>query len=148
MSLSFKYFSLHPLTNPEVYSKSSVVRSLYIPHSLDYSPYIITDPPSEIINLVFPDSYDIFHPHISFHVIYSSLDTIQAKKHNYVATQLVRYHFLTTLGKHTLDSIYGDVLLFGSFNFSKLTFDNQHYSVPYEVIEQVERIYSSYDKKL
>lgn len=142
MPLSLKYFSVHPLVTPELYTSTSVVRSLYVSHSLQYEPYIIADTFQNATSVIFNDPYEVFHPHISFHILYSPLENLKYRNHNYVATQFVRQHFMTSVGKHTMDSIYGDILIFGSFNFSKLSFDDTHSSVPYEVIEQVERIYS------
>lgn len=140
-----KYINTHPYISPEAFKthlyEPGVVRALYISHQYKYSSYIVTDKPDNLLSSVFlGDSYDLLYPDIYYHVCYSVLTQSMTNKPNYVATTLIRNSYLTSTGVAVADAIYGDVLVFGSYNYEKRTFDDQHYSVPYEIVEQVFRI--------
>jgi hypothetical protein len=142
---SAKYSSVHPKITPEYYkalpTHNPLVKALYISCDNSYEPYAITDTPDNIIQLVFQDKQvRILNPNPYYHIYFSSLQQTKIKKFNYTASTLLRASYLTSLGIVTTDAIYGDVLIFGSYNYKLHLIDEEDHSVPYEIVEQVLRI--------
>lgn len=141
-----KYLYTHPLISPEgfpshLYSQD-IIRALYIPSDRYVTPYVITDKPDDIISMIFSSQeYGTLYPDLYYHVCYSYLDQFKVTSPNYIATTLIRNAYAIATGKTVVDAIYGDVLIFGSFNYKEELFDESHHSVPYEVVEQIFRIH-------
>lgn len=140
-----KYLTAHPYITPEGFTShlypSGVVRALYIPHQKQYDPYIITDTAYNALLSVFPTlKVGSVYPDIHYHVCYAvDIQTLVVGQ-NFVATSLIRNSYLTTNGVPVADAIFGDVLIFGSYNHKQFKYDDGHYSIPYEIVEQVFRI--------
>ena len=142
---SVKYSSVHSKITPEYYkvlpTHGPLVRALYVSCDNEYEPYAITDTPSNIIHLVFQDKQvRVLNPNPYYHIYYSSSQQSQIKKFNFTVSTLLRSSYLTSLGIVTTDAIYGDVLIFGSYDYNLHTIDDEDHSVPYEIVEQVLRI--------
>lgn len=140
-----KYINTHPYITPEGYSThlydSGVVRALYISHDYEHSPFILTDKPESILSTIFlGEEYDSVYPDIHYHVCYNTTSQTKINKPNYTATTIIRNSYLLSTGITVTDAIYGDVVVFGSFNHKANRFDEGHYSIPYEIVEQVFRI--------
>lgn len=141
-----KYINTHPYITPEGYSTHlydpSVIRALYLSHDSTTIPFILTDTPEVILSTVFLNqTYDSVYPDLHYHVCYDLLSQTEITKPNYTATTLIRNSYLLSTGITVTDAIYGDVVIFGSFNHKDNRFDTGHYSVPYEIVEQVFRIH-------
>jgi hypothetical protein len=140
-----KYSSVHPKITPEYYralpTHKPFVKALYISCSDGYVPYAITDSPNNIIQLIFQDKQvRVLNPNPYYHVYFDYLEQSQISRFNFTASTLLRSSYLTSLGIVTTDAIYGDVLIFGSYDYNLHTIDEEDHSVPYEVVEQVLRI--------
>lgn len=159
-SIPHKYTVCSPITTPEYYTDTvpSVPRSiqgLYIPADLNIPPQMINKPIKEALPLVFKDSdhtalpiFDVCHMYFDPHLQYGFYFP------NVIATQLFRSYFLQSHGSKLIDVVYGDVLFYGSYNYTTKIIDNKNHSVPYEIVEQVVRLYeahtapkSQYNKK-
>ncbi len=141
-----KYTLTHPTLSPEAYSSHAYapdfVRALYVPALPSADPYIITEKPDNVLDLVFgSQDYSVLFPTLYYHVVYPLLHQLAAKSPNYIATMLIRAAYLAITGIAVVDAIYGDVVIFGSYNYKENDIDDSHYSVPYEVVEQVFRIH-------
>lgn len=69
----------------------------------------------------------------------SPLETYVSKYPNHIATTMVRQY-----GLHSeKEIVYGNVVLFGSFNLMTMEMDNKDHSVPYDIIEESWRIYDA-----
>ena len=142
---SHKYSLLHPTITPEYFNPTRLseptVKSLYISHDDTHDPYVVSETPDNILQLVFQGAeVKYLNPNPHYHVCFASDQQPLIQRPNYIATHLVRLAYLTNHGFTATDAMYGDVLIFGSYNFSKKIIDNQSHSVPYEVVEQVLRI--------
>jgi hypothetical protein len=140
-----KYINTHPYITPEGYQthlyEPGVVRALYLSSDYQYSPFIITDTPYNILSSIFlGEQYDDVYPDIHYHACYALHAQSLISKPNYIATTLIRNSYLLSTGITVTDAIYGDVVLFGSFNHRDNRFDEGHYSIPYEIVEQAFRI--------
>lgn len=140
-----KYSLLHPTITPEYFnptrSSEPSVKSLYISPDDNHYPYVVNEVPDTILQLVFQgQEVKYLNPNPYYHVCFASHQQEKIHQPNFIATHLVRLAYLTNYGIAATDAIYGDVLIFGSYNFSKKIIDNQSHSVPYEIVEQVLRI--------
>jgi hypothetical protein len=138
---------IHPVITPEYYKKyplqpNEVVKALYLPCGKDAHPQIVTDTPTNAISLFFPDLKpkclffkDMFHIYVDPYMQLS-------KRHiNYHITVFLRNCYRNNYGKESLDSITGDVLLFGTLNLLTNKIDGKDYSAPYHIIEEILRIH-------
>jgi hypothetical protein len=142
---SAKYSLVHPKITPEYYkalpTHDPLVKALYISCDNSYEPYAITDTPDNIIKLVFQDKQvRVLNPNPYYHLYFNSSEQTKINKFNFTASTLLRASYLTSLGIVTTDAIYGDVLIFGSYNYKLHLIDEEDHSVPYEIVEQVLRI--------
>lgn len=137
----------HPLVTPELYYNPSLVKSLHISFSIDHSPVVITDTYENSLNTVFSSrKTQIIHPHPDIFICFEPLLQHSIYFPNYVATQFIRNCFATYFGVQVSDSIYGDVLIFGSYNHKEKYHDELYHSVPYSVVEQVTKLYENSSK--
>lgn len=140
-----KYSLLHPSITPEYFnvtrSSEPNVKSLYISHDDNHDPYVVSETPDNILQLVFQGKeVKYLNPNPYYHVCFAVNQQPNVTHPNFIATHLVRLAYLTNYGIVATDAMYGDVLIFGSYNFTKKIIDNKSHSVPYEIVEQVLRI--------
>ena len=140
-----KYSLVHPKITPEYYkalpTHKPLVKALYISCLEEYEPYAITDSPSNIMELIFQDKeVRVLNPNPYYHVYFNSFQQSTTNKFNFIASTLLRSSYLTSLGIVTTDALYGDILIFGSYNYNLHIIDDEDHSVPYEIVEQVLRI--------
>lgn len=129
---------------PSFISKDSY-HSLYISSNTELFPQILTDPPQQLLSNVFNNStYDSIKSVNGYHVYYDKNLQWTIQHPNLIATALLRNDILTTTGLIPTDSIYGDVVVFGSYDYSNYGLEFGDYSVPYEILEQVQRLYEIY----
>lgn len=146
---SNKYSICHPLTTPEFFIpklySSSKLKSLAL-YSQFVSPDVIYETPYNAIDYIFGSktTYSSVAIHPNYHMYVKDYPIASIDKCNVLATKLYRLSSLTTYGIKTHRSIYGDVLIFGSVSPVTKLNDGYDYSVPYELIEQLIRIYKSY----
>lgn len=145
-----KYFSYSPVTTPEYYTDTvptieRKIKGLHIPSNIFQNISIIYEESFEAKNIVFQDIkpkvldiYPIYHIYFDPYLQYSF------KYPNIVATQLLRMYTCEHFGATTIDVIYGDVLLYGSYNYTKNYLDNTDNSIPYEIVERAARLYESH----
>jgi len=134
----------HIMISPEFYDNSGKVKSLHISPLINQTPSIMYDTYDNAISYVFSSSkVQILHPHPDFLICFDPLLQYSFRYSNYVATQLLRYSFSTYFGATVNDAVYGDILIFGSFNYKTQFHDNYFHSVPYHIVEQVTRIYEN-----
>lgn len=139
-----KHTAVDPLIAPEYFFPKTIVRSLYIPYRISISPAVITDTVDNILSYVFQDkSVKVMYPHPYYHVCFDPDYQMLSTSANIVATTLLRQSFTMYLGYTVTDAIYGDVLLFGSYNYRSSVHDTESHSIPYEITEQATRIYES-----
>lgn len=147
-----RYSIVHPSVTPEAYildrrdKRKNYIKGLYIPSN-----------PSELIRIIYaqPDYaieeyvarknkveripiHDFYHMYVDPHA-YVDPYTI-----NLVATRLYRQSFLTNIGLPSSEIVYGPALIYGSLPTSSYTSYLDNYSVPYELVEQVFRLYENY----
>jgi hypothetical protein len=135
-------FSITPENFKRYNDDKRKVKALYIPYNFS-DPKIIYDVPSNIKEQFFPDSSDIFliPLHHSYHMYIDPLSQMHGGSINVVATYFLRYSALTLLGFNLSHVVSGNVLIFGSVSAFDDTSYDLDYSVPYEFIEQVSRVY-------
>lgn len=130
-----RYLISHPLINKESYVDTDKVRAIYIPH--DSSPMVLTDNVEDLFQYTFASTSDLSFVSMNsyFHMVMSLTYSFNEKNVNDIATRIYRIH----TNKYT-HCVYGPVLLFGSID--PLTYSNNliHYSVPYELLEQLSNI--------
>jgi hypothetical protein len=137
-----RYTITHPALTPEYFFRhrspsSSHVKALAV--AVDSDPTVLTGDPQQLIADMFhgitPRCIVFRH---GFHMYLSPLQgTMILSRENVLATMLLRHHTLCDSGEHIYNSVYGDVILFGSYNIGTRVFDNRDHSVPYELIEQI-----------
>lgn len=138
------YSQSHPIISPESYDSSGKIKSLHISPSTKQIPSVIHDTYDNAISYVFSsDKIKILHPHPDFLICFDPLLQYSIFYANHVATQLLRHSFSTYFGATVADAVYGDVLVFGSYNYKTQFHDDGFHSVPYHVVEQVTRIYEN-----
>ena len=140
-----KYSLLHPTITPEYFnvtrSSDPTVKSLYISSDDKHDPYVVNETSDNILQLVFQGrEVKYLNPNPYYHVCFATDQQEKLNQPNFIATHLVRLAYLSSYGMLATDAMYGDVIIFGSYNFSKKIIDNKSHSVPYEVVEQVLRI--------
>ena len=134
----------HPIISPESYDSSGKIKSLHISPSIKYVPNVIHDTYQNALSYVFPsEKIKIIHPHPDFLICFDPLLQYSIFYANHVATQLLRYSFSTYFGATVTDAVYGDVLIFGSYNYKAQMHDDNFHSVPYHIVEQVTKIYEN-----
>lgn len=142
---------LHPEITPEAYvsqpqnKKAGYIKGIYIPCLVFEYVKIIY----ETSEVAFKQCFNLdkslklvpLNPYCHMYVdMYSYLEKDAI---NVVATKLYRSSYLTLLGKPSNKIVYGPVLIYGSMPIlNKLKFFKDH-SVPYEVVEQVFRLYEN-----
>lgn len=126
---------------PNFISKDSY-HCLYISHDTDFFPQVLTDPPQQVLSDLFKNStYGLINSVNGYHTYYDKNLQWTIQHPNLIATALLRNDILTTTGLIPTDSIYGDVVIFGSYDYPNYGLEFGDYSVPYEVLEQVQRLY-------
>lgn len=147
---SNKYSVCHPLITPEFfipeYSGSHKIKALALYPDTTLSPDILYDLPSSSIQYVF-GSYSSFSSvaiHPNYHMYVKDYPNLDTDKCNVYATKLYRSSTLYSYGIDSHRSIFGSVIIFGSVSAQTKLNDGRDYSVPYELIEQVVRIYNHY----
>jgi len=146
-----RYSIIHPEVTPEAYisrssdSKSNYVKGVYIPSSISqYVKIIYADPQNVIKEYLHPatviDCVPI-NPYCHMYVdMYSHLDQ---NSMNIVATKLYRHSYVNIFGSPSKDIIHGPVLLYGSYSSLKKLKHLKDHSVPYEIVEQIFRLYQN-----
>lgn len=134
----------HPIISPESYDSSGKIKSLHISSSINNLPSVLHDTYENAISYVFSsDKIKILHPHPDFLICFDPLLQYSIYHANYVATQLLRHSFSTYFGATVTDAVYGDILIFGSYNYKTQLHDEDFHSVPYHIVEQVTKIYEN-----
>lgn len=130
-----RYLISHPSINKESYISSHKIQALYF--SLDQDPSVLSNTYDEIISYVgiSPDYLSIIPLNPYSHFVVSYNNFVDEMMINYYATKLFRIHT-----NRYSESIYGPAILFGSVDFLTSNNEYQHYSVPYEIMEQVSRL--------
>lgn len=141
-----RYLIDHFTISPENYNSyqesERKVKSLFIP-SDSSSPKILYDTPESIKSQCFDSLSEVhfvpLHPY--YHMYVDTISQMESMNHNVVATYLFRYSLLTFLGYKSSQNVIGKALLFGSVSTKDQTSHETDYSVPYEIVEQVSRLY-------
>lgn len=147
---SNKYSINHPLITPEFFLPSHTsnikLKSLLIYDDLSIPPDLVYDEYKFIIDYTFSKASlpqpILIHP--NYHMYVDDLGKIISYPVNPVATQLYRLALLNTYGIVSNQTIHGNVALFGSVPAAKGYPRLNYYSVPYELVEQVIRMYQNY----
>jgi hypothetical protein len=132
----------HPLLTPERYPASphthpSHVRALHIHQHRSTSPDVIYDTPETIKKNIFGGlTTRCLHFSAGFHMYILNAQGVLLLGENVLATHLMRHHYLLDFGFYFPDTIYGDVLIFGTSTV------NRDFSVPYPVVEQLIHLYA------
>jgi hypothetical protein len=138
------YNNYHPIISPELYDSSGKIKSLHISPSINRTPTVIHDTYENAISYVFStNEIKIIHPHPDFLICFDPLLQYSIFYANHVATQLLRHSFSTYFGATVTDAVYGDVLIFGSYNYKTSMHDEHFHSIPYHIVEQVTKIYEN-----
>ena len=111
---------------------SSFIRSLYLPINKEST--ILRETYQNIVSYVFSDSSSlaIVRLNSSVHFLVDKSNALYEDRINPLASKLFRIHNFS-YNKF----IYGDCLLFGSYDSFTKESSLPHYSVPYDIIEQV-----------
>lgn len=141
-----RYLVDHYTVTPENYqvyrSFERKIKALYIPSGSTF-PKIFYDTPEKIKSESFDSNAEIhfvpLHPY--YHMYVDSVSQMESLNHNVVATYLFRYSLLTMIGFETTQNIYGNAVIFGSVSTKDQSLHETDYSVPYEIVEQVSRLY-------
>lgn len=141
-----KYLIDHPFLTPENYTLlpnlSSQIKSLFIP--INNYPYIIFDNYKEITEFVFDKKNTItLYFTNNYHMVISESSQFSNDKENYVATNLFRMYSMYHNKNKIHLSIKGSVLLFGTYRYQDNSYILNNFSVPYEIVEQVYRLYEA-----
>jgi hypothetical protein len=147
---SNKYSINHPLITPEFFLPSTTanlkLKSLLIYDDISISPDLIYDEYKSIIDYTFSKAClpqpILIHP--NYHMYVDDLAKLIPYPVNPVATQLYRLSLLNTYGIVSNQTIHGNVALFGSIPTANGYPQLNNYSVPYELVEQVIRMYQNY----
>lgn len=136
------HFTITP-ENFNIYSSADrKVKSLYIPSKSEL-PKILHDTPQNIKSQCFDSLSELhfvpLHPY--YHMYVDSISQMESVNHNTVATYLFRYSLLTLLGFKSSQNVSGNAVIFGSVSSRDETNYEVDYSVPYEIVEQVSRLY-------
>lgn len=139
-------------TSPEYYSflpsfskkYNPIVKSLFIPADPNLTPKVVTDTASKTLSSIFEEEkpYCLFFKD-NFHMYISTIDQLLGKNTNYVATFIARQKYMQSTGYVGSDIICGNVILFGTLNLKTNKIDNKDYSVPYQIIEEIVKIYET-----
>lgn len=127
-----RYLVSHPLINKESYIQTDTIRAVYIPH--DSTPMVLNDSFTEICQYVFSTITDISYLPMNqyFHMAMSTSFSFSERNINHMATSFYRIH--KNIYTHF---IYGPAILLGSLDPLTGSSHKVHYSVPYEVLEQL-----------
>jgi hypothetical protein len=137
--------------NPEYYPLSrfsfasqKTIRSLVLFEDVKISPLIYTDKISNILDEVIPkDSLHKIYLDQHFHM-YSGIHAQEKSlPENITATKFLRHYLFTYYGFNSFETVFGPVVLCGSFNPSTLSRDGFDYSIPYEIVEQSLRMHEA-----
>lgn len=146
--MQYKYTTRNSLLTPERYKRyptqnlKNHIKSLYISSNLLERPRIFTDDPKNIINALYSDiPLKCFTFKNGFHMYMHPVQGLWHMQENVIATTLLRMHALNDVGLLITDAVYGDVCLFGTESLDSSENSILDCSVPYEVSEQVFRIY-------
>lgn len=145
-----KYLVNHFDITPENFKKYNYldrkVKSLYVSNLGSSVPSILYDVAVKSKNAIFSSADTlVFIPLNQYcHMYVSAIAQVSIIDHNLVATALLRTALLNFAGASTMQTISGDVLIFGSMSsFDSMTYEVD-YSVPYEIVEQVARLHEVY----
>lgn len=147
-----RYSILHPLISPEYYDNLpiniAVVRSLVVYSDPTHSPDLVYNTASEALRFVFDFQveYNIVPVHTHYHMYLDDFARLKGLPENIIATRIYRHNVSTLYGIKSKQSVYGDVIFFGSLSYETKTKDGNDYSVPYELLEQSIRLHSYYAK--
>lgn len=141
---------LNPVTSPEYFKvnpkdENEVVKALFLSWESEKTPQIVTDAPDKIIATVFKEEkpLTLFFRN-AYHIYCSPYEQYYQHRVNRVATGFVRHQFMITYGSLPPDTVYGNVLIFGTMNLRTRTVDNKDHSVPYYLVEEILRTYDIY----
>ena len=147
-----KYSISHPLITPEFFipelTSTHKVKSLAIYDNKSLSPDILYDKPINAIDHVIGSNnfFNALILHPNYHMYINDYPSVSNLPANLLATQLYRMSLLSSLGITSYRIIYGPVILFGSVSAYTKQNDGEDYSVPYELIEQVIRLYKVFNE--
>lgn len=145
-----KYAISHPLITPEVYTSESIdqalVRSLVVYSDIKKSPDLVYDTAEETLEFIYDSSveYNIVPVHSCYHMYVDDFARLKNLPANVIATRLYRHSAMVTYGIIPKQSVYGDVVFFGSLSAHTKTIDGYDHSVPYELLEQAIRLHKQY----
>lgn len=146
--MQIKYQSKNSLLTPELYKRypshqpSKQTKCLYISSNILERPRIFTDEPKQIIDALYSSlPLKCFTFKNGFHMYMHPLQGMCYMKENVIATTFLRLHALNDVGLLITDAVYGDVCLFGTKHVDGSEKSILDCSVPYEVSEQVFRLY-------
>lgn len=145
-----KYSLHHPLITPEFFLPSSSptpkVKALLLYDDISMSPDLIYDDYQSVLDYTFSRACIpqpvVVHP--NYHMYVDELAKLTTSPTNVIATQLYRLSLLNTYGIVSNQTIHGPVALFGSLPAAQGYQQINDYSVPYELVEQVVRMYKNY----
>lgn len=146
--MQVKYHSKNSLLTPELYKRhpshdpSKQTKCLYISSNSLERPRIFTDEPKLIIDALYGSlPLKCFTFKNDFHMYMYPVQGLCHMNENVIATTFLRMHALNDVGLLITDAVYGDVCLFGTKRIEGSEKSILDCSVPYEVSEQVFRIY-------
>lgn len=124
------------------HQKSTKVKSLFISHDKSFEPQIVFEQSEKILSTIFPrkEMSTILFPN-NIHMYVDSFENYICNKPNQVATMLVRLLCIKNYGTIEPELVFGNVLLFSTINPLTKKIDNNNYSIPYYLTEEVTRIY-------
>lgn len=138
----------HPIISPEYFSitpqlLNNNLKALYVSYLKETSPQVLTDTFENILQIVFPNKYIpiYFDPYVIMYI--DPYIQFSLTEDNFVATTYYRNYFATKVGTYPMDTIKGNALFFGSFNLFTQKQDDNIYSVPYSLVEEILNIYET-----
>jgi len=148
--IPFKYRIDHPFLTPEHLNinpdHKPKNKCLFIPD--DDEPVVVHANYSEIIDEVFPlqPVAKLYFPNNYHMCLNEHIQYLSNNFENYVATQLFRIYSMQHNKEKESLTIRGNVLLFGSYREINGEYFLDDFSVPFEIVEQVFRLYETATK--
>jgi len=126
-------------------TKSNFSLGLIIPANHSIHPYVISDPPSEVLSELFsPGPHESMYTLSGYHIYFDRDLQWTFRTPNKIATALLRNDMSCSLGKKFTDVLYGDAVLYSSYDYSSKSISQGDHTVPYELLEQVAKLYEIY----
>lgn len=142
-----KYKVKSPIITPEyfptAYKKSEEkINVLLVPCDPTEPPTVVFNEVEATIAETFPEgNFTFVHFPNGVVMVVDPLLQWQTLDLNHVATIFVKTNLLTFEGDIFTDSVYGDILLFSSYDLKNNTFNDDAYSISYETVQELLIIY-------